>query len=262
MERFFVYEDELSEGAGYDYFSLEHIMCLTVFILIVILICMFCREGDGHRKDILLKTASVGNLILEAGKDIILAVRGYMNIFELPLHICSLAMFVCLVNAYTGNRRVKEFTGELSAVLLLPAAIAAVIFPDFHKYPVFSFMNIYGYLGHLLITGCIISMLTKVKHEDDISRMIQIKPHISRMYKVVIYIAVTATAMYYFDICFDVNYYFVNWPPADSPLVLLQEWFGVSGYKFGFFGLLVVMVLVMYLIFWIIDVVKERRNVI
>lgn len=259
MEQFFVYEDNLPDGAGYEYFGPEHFLCIAIFLLGIFVLWRICRKGTGEEKIHLLRLLSVCSLALELLKDFVLTVTGTMNLFELPLHICSLSIFVCLVNAYTKNRKVKEYTGNLASVLLLPAAVMAVVFPDYHIYPLFSFMNIYGYLGHFFIIGYMILLHVPVlEGETDLSAPVKIK--LRYLPGIILFIFLTAIPVYMFDRLYHLNYYFINWPASGTPLIYLQEWFGKTGYKYAFLILLILLCLFMYGIWFFLQTLPKIRK--
>lgn len=85
----------------------------------------------------------------------------------------------------------------------------------------------------------------------------EIRPDFAKLWQVVLFLTAVVIPIYWFDKKYDVNYMFVNWPSAGSPLVWLADRMGNPGYLIGYAALVFLCMLLMdagYLI------VAGRRN--
>ena len=122
---FFRYWDELPQDGGFQLFGWIHIGWLVGIIFVCI----------------------VTGLCLELVKDLYLILIGEMGISYLPFERCGLAIFVELGFAFFH----REFLGEIMCVISMPGAMAALLFPDWTRYPLFNYMHINTFLIHGLL---------------------------------------------------------------------------------------------------------------
>ena len=81
--------------------------------------------------------------------------EGRLNIGTLPLHICSMSVYLIILNELFPR---SFFEGALFFPCL-PGAAAAVIFPDWTGYAPFSLFSSIGFLAHLTIIWYILHKL-------------------------------------------------------------------------------------------------------
>ena len=152
---------------------------------------------------------------------------------------CSIGIFVFLIREYFDNEKIKAFCGEVSYVLIMPASLAALIFPDWTEYyPVWNFMNLYSYIWH----GLLVFYPLALRLNGYIS------PSIKKIYQPVLFLVVITPAIYIFDRCFMCNYFFVNWPLEGTPLEWMASKMGVPGYLTGYAVLVFMVFSAVYLI--------------
>ena len=233
-EDFFTYNVNDLENEGFSYFDFKHILCLFVIFLIIFFVTkIFIREDERRQKKI-LRAVAVINIAAEFIKDMILVFIGEMDIYQLPLHLCGISLFIYVIHAYTG----LNILGEISIVLCLPAAVAALLFPDWNYYPIWNFMSIHGFFGHMLLTLYPVLLLVSGR----------VTPMLKNMWKSILFLAVTMIPIYIFDRITGLNYYFINYPPKDTPLTILYDVAGITGYRVLYTCLLVLMIFIMYII--------------
>ena len=67
---------------------------------------------------------------MEAFKDLFLVIVGRFGIGYLPLHICSIGIFVFLLRECLPWKWAKDAFGEISYIIIMPASVAALMFAD------------------------------------------------------------------------------------------------------------------------------------
>lgn len=237
-------------------FSTEHIITLLVLGALIVLTVRLLTAGvpggfgksgvsggsgtTGESNPRLTRAMRVIPWImvcLELFKDGFLIRSGHFGVGYLPLHLCSLGLFVFIAASLAGTERWRMIWGEIACVLILPGTIAALLFPDWaHLYPVFNFMNLYGYAWHgMLLLYPILMVKSGWTHLS-----------IRHAHYPWIFLICAGVPVYVFDRIADCNYMFVNWPLKGTPLAWIAE---VTGDKWYLAGYLVFALIVIGLIY-------------
>ncbi|MBP8969377.1 MAG: YwaF family protein [Lachnospiraceae bacterium] len=218
-------------------------MCVLVTLLTVFVIIILLRRSSEDRQRRFLKLLPVFMVLLEVFKDGFLIRVHRFGIGYLPLHVCSIGIFVFLLREYLPWKKAKEIFGEIAFMLIMPGSVAALIFPDWTTlYPVFNFMNLYSYIWH----GALVLYPVLLFVRSDI------KPSVKHIHYVLGFLCIVVPPIYAFDKHFGCNYFFVNRPVAGSPLSWMASFLGNPGYLIGYAGLTLAVILVMYFLVWII----------
>ena len=250
MEYFWKQYEELPAGIGYERFSLQHFITLfALFILIAAALILFGKLEEKQKKRILAAIPLL-MILLECTKDSFLLYRGYFGVGYLPLHLCSLGIFVFLAASLSRSLRWKKIFGEIAVTLILPGSIAALIFPDWaHLYPVWNFLNLYGYLYHGLLVLYPLLML----------RAGQTDLTIRHIHYDFLFLLCVVPPVYLFDKVFACNYMFVNWPPRGTPLAWIAQITGDSLYLLGYAFFAAAVIVVIYLLIGFVAEMRKNR---
>lgn len=208
---FFMYETELPPNVGFSLYSLPHLSALAI----IILLCIICSKHSFPR---LPRILGLVILLMEILRTIVYHYMGHMTIYELPLHLCGMAVFLCAIHSMWK----PDWLGQVLYSLCLPGAWAALLFPDWVMYPFFSFISLHSFIAH----GLIVLYITMQTASGDI------QPRLSAVWKPVLFLCVTVPPVMWFDHRFHANYMFLQLPSAGSPLVVLSDLAGgnVVGY--------------------------------
>lgn len=231
MERFFDFTIGPSDALGYGLFSPPHLAMILLSAALVGLLCALERAGKRR----LSKGAAWAALSLELLRALLLALKGAYGIGRLPLHLCGMAVFLCLLHALRGG----ETLGQFLYGLCMPGAAAAILFPDWRCNPPLHFMNLCGYGLHALLTAYPLLLIAEGR----------LRPDWRALPKSLGLLLALALPVYGFDKFFHVNYMFLNWPPEGTPLA----WFsflGRPGYLLGMLPLLCPLWPLLYAPFW------------
>ncbi len=243
FEYFWKQYEDIPAGLGYARFGAEHIVTLLILCVLIILAVRMIAGGnsrsteDNPRLRLAMRVIPWVMVGLELFKDLFLAVSGHFGVGYLPLHMCSLGLFVFIAASISRTDRWRMIWGEIACILIVPGTIAALLFPDWaHLYPVFSFMNLYGYAWHGLLLLYPLLMV----------RCGWTNLSIRHAHYVWIFMICAAVPVYVFDRAFHCNYMFINWPPKGTPLAWIAQMTGDSMYLVGYAALAVVVIGLIY----------------
>ncbi len=229
LEYFFTYWDDIPEGIGFSMFGWEHILWL-LFVLSGLLFCLKCiRVCDRHTAGTWIRCIGSFLLFLIIFRIALIVFLGKMSVYELPLHLCSMAGILCFIHAWWNIK----WVGQVLYTLCLPGTVFALIFPNWTEYPAIHWITIQSFLFHGGIVLYVVSQL----------KIGMIKPEFRYIRQSLLFLLVTVPVIYIFDWYFHVNFMFVRIPSSDSPLAWMARYMGVPGYLWGY-ALLVICVMV------------------
>lgn len=228
FDYYFTYWDDLPEDSGFELFSLTHITWLIVIAAGILCGIKFYIDSSvlKRRK---IRFAFAGILIgMELYKDSVLTITGNMDFQYLPFQLCGLAVIIEIVYLIHPGK----FLGEIMCIVALPGAFAALIFPDWTRYPVVNFMCLHSFIIHgILVMVPIMIMLSG-----------EFMPKISNVYKVLILFAVIVPIIYVINVWQDTNFMFLRWPSRSSPFEAVYVKYGYGTYMIVY-GIVVVLVI-------------------
>ncbi len=158
----------------------------------------------------------------EAARLAVIAANGELGLGWLPLHFCGLAIFIEIWYAVRPSR----VLGDILYAACMPGALMALLFPDWTDYPAFCFLSQNSFVIHILLVAYPVMLTAAGK----------IRPDPRNLPKVTLFLLVLAVPMYFFDRAAGMNFMFLLYPSAGSPL----EWFaflGNPGYLLGYIPL-------------------------
>ena len=224
MSLFFRYQTELPQGVGFALFGPKHLAVLAGMALVIIGVSALYGRTSPAKRAACRRRFAWFLLALEAGKDVWLATKGHFDNTYLPLHLCGLAIFVSLADAYFPSRT----THALLYFLCMPGALAALLFPNWTQYPVWNIQSQQSFWMHGLLMAYPIMQLAA--HEW--------RPALRDTWRCLVFLLIVVPPIYLLNRVWNTNYMFVNVPSPGSPLVLFAKWFGNPGYLAAYLALL------------------------
>jgi hypothetical integral membrane protein (TIGR02206 family) len=240
---FFTYSDDIPDGVGFNQFGIIHFLWLLGIALVTVVLAVLFKNNK-KQQNIVLKIIGTFLVFLIILRIAVLFAKGHMSVYELPLHLCSLAGFICFLHAFTG----WDFFGHVLYSLCLPGTILALVFPDWSYYPAFNFITFHGFLFH---GGIVIYIVLGLISNN-------IKPSVYKMWKAILFLVIIVPVIFVFDRYFDVNYMFLLRPSLDSPLEWIEVCFGRSGYLIVYALLVMIVVTLMNVIYGAIHGFKRK----
>lgn len=185
LSYFFTYEDEIPDGVGFSHFGPVHLLWLGVCAGLLLLFLHYYKRWGGRRR--LLAERGIGIFLvgLEVYRIAVLALIGKMSLYQLPLHLCSMAGFLCCLHAFFK----WDWLGQVLYTLCLPGTVLALLFPDWVRYPAIHFITIQGFTFHAGIVLYVICQL--LQHN--------IIPRLAALWKVIVFLLVVVPPVYLFD---------------------------------------------------------------
>lgn len=264
LQYFWTNKVEIAEQGleiGFRLYSAGHLIWLAAIVIASILISNFYKKLDGHgsvkirsnavlspgnrrigseRQRNMRKIFAVLLAVSEVVKDLILYFTGFWHAEYLPFHMCGLAIFVLLADAFLEH---QKLTGQMIAYAFMPGAAAALLFCNWTEYPFLNFMNIHSFVFH----GWIVFYLV-MRYRNG-----EIQPDYKGLWKTVGIVFLLIIPLFCFNKRFETNFMFLNEASEGSPLIpiwnLLWPKFGYPGYIAGGIVLVIVVLHGMYLLY-------------
>lgn len=234
MEYFWYTYHTLPDGVGFSHFDHKHLTAIALTALGIVICCLIFKHLGEHGQEIMLKVTALSVGAGELARDIFLVCVGRMGMEYLPLHLCSMAIYIYILHAFLKPCRFRDALGEISYSLLMPGSMCAILFPSWTAYPMLTFMNLHSFIWHALLV--LYPVLLLLSH--------RIHPVARHWYYPVIFLCIITPPIYLFDVATGYNYLFVNYPLAGTPLMWLYnvmgKWWRV-GYALGIFGIIMLM---------------------
>jgi len=256
---------------GFDLYSAGHLIWLAAIVAAGIIISSIYR-GLGGGNSVWIRSNAVENavdrrvqerrranmrrffavalLLSEIYKDTVLAVTGNFKWEYLPFHLCGLAIFALLLDAFAGRQKLTE---QLISYAFMPGAVSALLFCNWTEYPFLNFMNIHSFLFHGWIFFYFLMRYRSGEY----------RPDYRGLWKTVGIMILLVPPLFAFNSHFGTNFLFVNEASEGSPLVpiwnLLGTRFGHPGYLAGCVLLVIAVFHALYLLYRVLGR-RQRRH--
>ena len=207
---------------GFQLYSAGHILWILAIAAGCWLMSGIYKKSDTKRRRKIRRFFAVALALSEIYKDGVLWITGNFNAEYLPFHLCGLAIFAILIDAFMEN---QQITGELIAYAFMPGAVCALLFCNWTEYPFLNFMNLHSFLFHGWIV-CYMAMRYRGG---------EIRPSLKGLWQTAAFVAAAAPVLFLFNRSQGTNFMFLNEASEGSPLVALWDLFGE---KYGYPGYL------------------------
>ena len=199
---------------GFETFGPEHLLWLVILAAAGTVLYRAAFAKSGQNGTVLTERVMLAAAVLPVLGRVLPAFyeirKGIYGPDSLPLHVCSIAGYGCLVHFVLSHKAYRSFQ-VLSELLFfpgLPGALLALLFPGWGWCRPFSFLSICEFLGH---GGIVLYVLLRLRDGG-------ICPRLQRAWVPVLFCAVYALVMIPFDKMTGMNYGFLLFPSPDSPL--------------------------------------------
>ena len=212
MEHFLDTTETIGKGLGFKHFDALHISWLIIFVIIASgTAFLYKRCCPDNRKR--MRFIIAGLLIAdEIYKCIGLIVGGNYIADYLPLHLCSINIFLIAIHAFKRSEILDNFL----YAMCMTTTLAALLFPTWTKLPLANFMHIHSFTVHILLATYPIML---VAGKD-------IYVDIKEVPKAILFTAILAIPIYFVNVLLNENYMFLMKADAGNPLLYFEEWFG------------------------------------
>lgn len=244
MQYFLDTTETIPSGVGFEQFGLLHFAWLVIFVLTTVL-CIFgykkCTEKGRQMWKI-----TVAALLLadELFKVVMLSIGGRYTPAYLPLHLCSINIFV--IAFYTWKPS-KALAGYLYTVGI-PGAMAALLFPSWTALPLGNFMHLHSFTVHILLALYPIVLFAAG----------EIKPEVKKIPQYLFVLIAMAVPIYFVNLLLDTNFMFLMEADSGNPLYLFEQMWG--NHLYGFPVIIAGVLAVMYIPLVIYRRIKKIIN--
>lgn len=207
------------KGVGFSHFSPVHIGWLLAFVLFAAGVCLFYRKLDPKDRRIARRIMACAIVADEIFKMAVLFIGGHYTKNYLPLHLCSINIFLIAYHAWKPNHVLDNFL----YAICIPGAMAALLFPGWTKLPLANFMHIHSFTIHILLAVYPMMLLAGG----------DMKPDRKTIPKCLGILACFAVAALIVNLILDTNYMYLMYAPKNNPLYFFQKQFGNHLVGFG-----------------------------
>ncbi len=220
---------------GYDYqafplFGFVHLFWLALSI-ISLTACAFVykRLGEKGRKRILV-SLSLFILLYEAVTQLSYALTDQWTNGVLPLHLCSINIFVCTLYAFFPKRLIGEF---LYAVCL-PGALFALIVPSWTPLPPLNFFHIHSQILHIILVMFPTLLIVG-----------GLRPQVKNLWKIFLTLLFLCVPIFFLNQRLGTNFFFISGDDDNTLLASLGDIF--PDYRIGLLLVVAAVWFIMYL---------------
>lgn len=204
--------DTIEAGVGFEPFDACHLIWLGSFVLFTLTCCVgYRRMGQSSRRR--MRIAMAAAIVADEGlKVATLLLGGNYSYGYLPLHLCSINLFLIVWHAF----RPSKVLGNYLYAVCVPAALAALIFPNWTALPPSSLMHIHSFTFHMLLACYPVMLLIG----GDIRPEARMLPGVVLLLGCLVGIAATANAI------LGTNFMFLSSASEGNPLYWFEEHWG------------------------------------
>ena len=236
--------DTVPEGVGFSHFDMLHLGWLALFAITVVVCCIWYRKMGTKGRKLWKKTVALLIVLDEVFKMAMLFVGNRYTLGYLPLHLCSINIFIITFHAWKPTKTVGSFL----YTVCIPGALAALLFPSWADLPIVNFMHIHSFTVHILLALYPIVLTA--------SGEIEVK--IKAVPKCLLLLLGMAIPIYIFNMIFDTNFMFLMRADEGNPLKFFEQLWG--NHLLGFPVIITAIILVLYVPVELYRIVNKRKE--
>ncbi len=230
MEHFLDTTETIGENLGFSLFGDLHIAWLCVLVAVVLINIFLYRWLPPDKRACWRKVIAWMLIADELFKMAILFLGGNYQVSYLPLHLCSINIFIIAIYAY----RPSAVLGNFLYTVCIPGALAAMLFPTWTSLPITSGMHIHSFTVHILL----------MLYPTVLALCGDIQPDIRRLPKSLGLLLLMAIPIYGINLLLDTNFMFLMSADPGNPLCFFETLWG--NHLLGFPVIIIGVLLVMY----------------
>ena len=240
MKMFFVTNDNLPEGVGFQTFDLTHLLWLLAGLLFWVSACIFFRKLSENKQKLVLKVLGIYIFFQEMLKNFILILLGEFGWGYLPFHLCGINILLIAFDVFKQTKVVRSFLYYFA----IPGAALALLFPNWTETPVWNFFHLHSFTIHILLVLYPLLLISTG----------QVATDLKSAFRGVLLLVAMAIPVYGLNLLWDTNFMFLMHPDSGNPLEMFEKLLG--SHLWGFPILLPVVIFIMYIPIWIL---KKRK---
>lgn len=242
MAYFFDVTETIPDGVGFRHFDMLHLLWLFAFVVITVKNCIWYRRSSSEGREKWRKCVALLLIADELFKHTMLIISHNFNLGYLPLHLCSINIFLIAFHAWKPTKTVGGFL----YTVCIPGALAALLFPSWAALPLGNFMHLHSFTVHILLAMYPIVLAVG----GDIS------PRAKDIPKCLLLLLGMAIPIYIINVLFDENFMFLMYAEAGNPLYIFEQMWG--NHLYGFPVLITAVLVVMYVPLVVYRKIKKK----
>ena len=212
FQHFFDTKETIPPGLSWNHYCPYHLLWLAGMAVFIILLSVQYRKRDAKARAKWRKVLGGAIFGAEMLKLAVLMVTGTYTHAYLPLHLCSLSILLIALHAW----RPGVITENYLYGICIPAAMAAMLFPDWTMLPALNYMHLHSFAIHVLLVAYPIMVTVGG----------DLKPDWRQLPKCLLFIACLAVPVYLFNLKFDTNFMFLMYAEPGNPLLIFEHLLG------------------------------------
>ena len=245
MKYFFDTQETIPEGMGFGQFTLSHICWILAMLAFIAASVFVYRRLDPARRKKMQTLYAVLIVANEVVKTVALLIGGNYLAKYLPVHLCSINIFVVAFHAWKPLKAV----GNYLYLVCIPAALIPLFTPTWAMLPNVNLMAWHSFTVHAFLVAYPL-MLTVGG---------DIRPRLKTVPASLGVLTLLAGVALVVNLALDTNFMFLMYPEPGTPFVLFEELMG--SYLFCFVVLVPIVVAVMMLPILLLDRRAKRHAV-
>lgn len=230
MEHFLKTSDTIADGLGFQHFGTTHCTWLAIAAVLITANCLLYRRLKPEGRVRWNKVMALLLVAKELFKHTMLLIGGNFEPAYLPLHLCSINIFLIAIHAWHPTTMLSNFL----YTVCIPGAMAALLFPSWTKLPVLNFMHLHSSTIHIQLV-----MYPMVLAVNGV-----LKPSAKGIPKCLALLVLLAGVALVANLIFDTNFMFLMEAEKGNPLYVFEQIFG--NHLIGFPILITAVLVVMY----------------
>lgn len=223
---------------------MTHLIWLAVTAIVIVLAALHYRRLDDKGRSLWRKVVAMLLVADELFKHICLIIGGNFLVKYLPLHLCSINLFLIVYHAWKPNRSL----GAYLYAVCIPGALAAKLCPTWTDLPVMNFMHLHSATVHILL----------LMYPIVLTAGGDIKPRAKDIPKCLLVLVSLAAVALAANLLMDTNFFFLmNSGGTNNPLYLFEVLLG--DHRFGFPILVAAILTVMFTPIEVYHKLKEKK---
>lgn len=236
MEYFFDTAGTIPDGLGWEHFDSLHLTWLLVFVVSAVVCSILYKRNSAEKRKIWRWVLAILIVSNELFKMACLMIGGRYTVNYLPLHLCSINIFIVAIHAIKPSK----LLGNLLYTACIPGALAALLFPSWTELPVMNFSHLHSFTIHILLA--LYPIVLTVGGD--------IKPSAKELPKSLLLLVAMAGGVYCVNLLLDTNYFFLMEAEKGNPLYFFEQAWG--SHLLGFPVIIAGVLLVMYTLPWLV----------
>ncbi len=232
----------IPDGLGWEHFDSLHLTWLLVFVVSAVVCSVLYRKCSAEKRKIWRWVLASLIILNEIFKMVCLTIGGRYTVHYLPLHLCSINIFLIAFHAIKPSKLIDN----VLYAICIPAAIAALLFPTWTELPVMNFSHLHSFTIHILLA---LYPIVLTAGGD-------IKPSAKELPKSLLLLLCMAAGVYCVNLLLDTNYFFLMEAEKGNPLYLFEQAFG--SHIIGFPVIIAGVLFVMYTLPWLVKKIFKK----